>query len=119
VLRNFTELAAASTSLIRTDIPQAELPKLIDLAWRAKDRPITSLQLTPPLITPADPDLDVITDELERAMDASVNAAAERNAASAATAADSNAPPPVEPTAAGAEDNAEPAVDLSSVCAYE
>jgi polyisoprenyl-teichoic acid--peptidoglycan teichoic acid transferase len=120
VLRNFTELAAASTSLIRTDIPQAELPKLIDLAWHAKDRPITSLQLTPPLITPADPDLDVIADALEHAMDASVEAAATRNAASAATAADSNAPPAVEPTAAAvAEDNGEPAVDLSSVCAYE
>jgi polyisoprenyl-teichoic acid--peptidoglycan teichoic acid transferase len=120
VLRNFAELAAASTSLIRTDIPQAELPKLIDLAWRAKDRPITSLELTPPLITPADPDPDVIADELKRAMDASVEAAATRNDASTATAADSNAPLAVEPTAAAvAEDNGEPAVDLSSVCTYE
>ena len=122
VLRNFTELAEASTSIIRTDIPQAELPNLIDLAWRAKDRPVTSLQLVPPLISPADPDFDVIADELETAMDASANAAANRNGAKTATAASSGASPAAKPTSApvAADKKKQPVVeDLSSVCSYE
>jgi polyisoprenyl-teichoic acid--peptidoglycan teichoic acid transferase len=121
VLRNFTELAEASTSIISTDIPQAELPDLIDLAWRAKDRSVTSLQLTPPLITPADPDFDDIADKLESAMDASINAAARPNSASAKTAAASGARQAAKPTSAPvpAEQKEQPAVDLSSVCAYE
>ena len=39
VLRNFTDLAAASTSVVRTDIPQEQLPELIELAVLAKDLP--------------------------------------------------------------------------------
>ncbi len=121
VLSNFTELAAASTSIITTDIPQAELPELVDLAWRAKDRPVTSLQLVPPLITPADPDLEVISDELERAMEASVDAAAGRTGAKTATAGGvSPEQPAAEPAAEPhGDETAQPAVDLSSVCAYE
>jgi LCP family protein required for cell wall assembly len=120
VLRNFTELAQASTSIITTDIPQADLPELIDLAWRAKDRSVTSLQLVPPLITPADPDFDVIADELERAMDVSVNAAGS-NAATIAPAAVSGVSPAAEPTSApaAAAEQEQPVVDLSSVCSYE
>jgi polyisoprenyl-teichoic acid--peptidoglycan teichoic acid transferase len=121
VLSNFTELAAASTSIITTDIPQAELPELVDLAWRAKDRPVTSLQLVPPLITPADPDLEVISDELERAMEASVDAAAGRTGPNTATAGGiSPEQPAAEPAAEPhGDETAQPAVDLSSVCAYE
>jgi polyisoprenyl-teichoic acid--peptidoglycan teichoic acid transferase len=121
VLRNFTELAEASTSIIRTDIPQAELPELIDLAWRAKDRSVTSLQLVPPLIMPADPDFDVIADELESAKDASVNAAAQSDAAGTTPAPASGASPAAKATSApvAANEKDQPAVDLSSVCTYE
>jgi LCP family protein required for cell wall assembly len=123
VLSKFTALAEASTSVITTDIPQAELPDLVDLAWRAKEQPITSLQLVPPLIAPADPDFNLIADELDQAMDASVDAAADRTEATT-TAADSatgrKTNEPVAPDAEGGSDeSAQRAVDLSSVCAYE
>jgi polyisoprenyl-teichoic acid--peptidoglycan teichoic acid transferase len=109
VLRNFTELAQASTSIITTNIPQAELPKLVDLAWRVKDRSITSLQLVPPAIWPEDPDFEVIAGKVDEAMNMSVEAAA----APATTA------PVTESAATAGGTKAERAVDLSSVCAYE
>jgi hypothetical protein len=132
VLRNFTALAQASTSVITTDIPQAELPELVDLAWRAKDLPVTSLQLVPPLIEPADPDLGVIAEQLDLAMAVSVDAGsddADNEATRAPTAtadvqdaaaADSDGPSEADPAANDAAAEAPPpAVDLSSVCSYE
>jgi polyisoprenyl-teichoic acid--peptidoglycan teichoic acid transferase len=132
VLRNFTALAQASTSVITTDIPQAELPELVDLAWRAKDLPVTSLQLVPPLIEPADPDLGVIAEQLDLAMAVSVDAGsddADNEATRAPTAtadvqdaaaADGDGPSEADPAANDAAAEAPPpAVDLSSVCSYE
>ncbi len=125
VLRKFTSLAKVSKSIIRTDIPQSELPELVDLAWRAKDRSVTSLQFVPPLITPADPNFEVIADELDRAMTASVDAANGRTGTSTAAAGDVKPPRGAKPTPTkpAAENPAAaatpPTVDLSSVCAYE
>jgi polyisoprenyl-teichoic acid--peptidoglycan teichoic acid transferase len=122
VLRNFTALAKASKSVIRTDIPQSELPELVDLAWRAKDHSITSLQLVPPLIRPADPDFEVIADELDRALETSVDGAsgsAEHTTNKASELGAAAAPDDTTAAAPAADEKAQPAVDLSSVCAYE
>jgi hypothetical protein len=125
VLRNFTALAEASTSVITTDIPQAELPELIDMAWRAKDLPVTSLQLVPPLIEPADPDLGVIAEQLDVAMEVSLDAGSDDVTVTTATADPHGAPAAEEPADAEpsvdatAADPRPPAVDLSSVCSYE
>ena len=73
VLRNFTSLAAASTSVVSTNIPQDQLPDLVDMALTAKDLPITTLQLVPPLIDPADPDPSAIDEQLELAIEASLD----------------------------------------------
>jgi LCP family protein required for cell wall assembly len=149
VLRNFTELAEASTGMVTTDIPQQQLPQLVDVAWKAKGLPITSLQLTPPLIVPADPDFGVINDEVDAAL-ADARKAAQRTENEATTdddttedagrdgAADGEAAEPAEPTdqpapteAAGSnpdESNsdettegaaAEPAVEIGDICSYE
>lgn len=65
VLANFIELADASKSVITTDIPRQDLANLVDLALKAKDEEITSLQFVPPLIVPADPDIGLIHDEVD------------------------------------------------------
>jgi LCP family protein required for cell wall assembly len=67
VLSNFVELLEASESLVATDIPYQQLPDLMAAASKAKDLPLTSLQLVPPLIVPADPDVDVIANEVQTA----------------------------------------------------
>jgi hypothetical protein len=69
VAANFTEMLEASESVIETDIPASELSTLVDLAMKAKSKPVASLQLVPPLITPADPDLGVIRDEVDALID--------------------------------------------------
>jgi LCP family protein required for cell wall assembly len=129
VLQNFTALAEASTSVVTTNIPQEQLPDLVDMAWKAKDLPVTSLQLVPPLIAPADPDFDAIGEQLDSAIEASRTTSDEQDAAAepvdqrqADATADPAADTPGDPAVDGsAESAAEPAttVDLSSVCSYE
>ncbi|HEU4492116.1 MAG TPA: hypothetical protein VFR74_14710, partial [Jiangellales bacterium] len=74
--RNFTELAATATSLLETDVPQAQVGELLDLALRAKSQELTSVQFVPPLVSPADPDVDLIRETVRDAVSASARPAA-------------------------------------------
>ena len=47
VLTRFQDVAAAGQSLIQTDLPQSLLPFLADLALKAKEQPISTIELTP------------------------------------------------------------------------
>ena len=130
VLRNFTSLAAASTSVVSTNIPQDQLPDLVDMALTAKDLPITTSQLVPPLIDPADPDPSAIDEQLELARRPSTNPTSVGVAAGDATRgggaaaeeqpeATGEAAEPSQSSADSTNAAAPAAVDLSSVCAYE
>ena len=128
VLRHFTDIANASTSVVRTDIPQGQLPELIELALQAKDRPVASLQLVPPLIVPADPDFAAIRENVDRAVAASADGGKQQNEATPAgtvpsattEVGDDGGPTATADSEQGVEESAgQPTVDLSSVCAYE
>ena len=131
VLSNFTGLADASTSLLTTNIPVGQLPELVELAWKAKDLPITTLQLVPPLISPADPDFAAIAEHVDDAVsasrtgDAAPVASAEETPAATTEASEQPAASTAEPSEqvavdqTGSEDVALPTGDLGSVCAYE
>lgn len=47
VLTRFQQIAAAGEDLVQTDIPSSLLPFLIDLAVKAKEQPVATLELTP------------------------------------------------------------------------
>lgn len=47
VLTRFQSVAAAGTNLVKTDLPQGLLPALVDLALKAKEQPVTTIELTP------------------------------------------------------------------------
>jgi hypothetical protein len=47
VLTRFQSVAAAGTNLVQTDLPQGLLPTLVDLALKAKEQPVTTIELTP------------------------------------------------------------------------
>ena len=47
VLSRFQQVAAAGEDLVQTDIPSGLLPFLIDLAVKAKEQPVQTLELTP------------------------------------------------------------------------
>lgn len=61
VLTRFQELAGAGADLVETDIPTSMLPYLVDLAVKAKDQPVSTIELTPEGgIDEYDPDYDYI-----------------------------------------------------------
>jgi polyisoprenyl-teichoic acid--peptidoglycan teichoic acid transferase len=143
VLQKFTALAGASSGLADTNIPQQQLPQLVDLAWRAKELPVTSLQLVPPLIIPAEPDFGVIADEVNAALKTARQAALEAGTEPAAGAGpDEISAAPVDeaaPPAGGAAEGEPqgsdggsgpegdgddaavpvPAVEIDEACSYE
>ncbi|MFG6445027.1 LCP family protein [Microbacterium sp. P07] len=47
VLTRFQSVAAASTNLMETDLPQGLLPTLADLALKAKEQEVKTIELTP------------------------------------------------------------------------
>jgi polyisoprenyl-teichoic acid--peptidoglycan teichoic acid transferase len=68
-LRNFQDIAAAGSSMVSTSIPRGEVARFTQLALMAKDEKISTLSLVPPMINTADPDIDLIHEKVEQAVD--------------------------------------------------
>lgn len=60
VVLKFQDMAKAGTQIAQTDVGSGDLNLLINLATKAKSKPISSVSFTPPLIYPGNPKLDVI-----------------------------------------------------------
>ena len=60
VLTKFQAVAEAGAQVVRTDIPQGMLPKFVELGNLAKGQPITTVELIPPTVVTANPDIDAI-----------------------------------------------------------
>jgi len=56
LLFRFGAIAGAGAKLVTTDIPSGDVPKLMDLAFKAKGKGIKSLQLSYPVIQADNPD---------------------------------------------------------------
>ncbi|QKJ20036.1 LCP family protein [Microbacterium hominis] len=60
VLARFQDVAAAGSDIVQTDLPQSLLPALSELALKARDLPVQTLELTPSPggigVEPEDPD---------------------------------------------------------------
>ena len=59
VLTKFNKIAAASKKVVATDIPASDVNTMLDLALKAKQLPVSSIALMPPLIYPGKPDFAV------------------------------------------------------------
>lgn len=138
VAMKFVELSEAGANLVRTDVGTGHVMELAELALKAKDLKLASVNFTPPLIVAADPDFDLIRstvaakiaeserlDDRRSAPSASASpatvpttstvAASERPAATASSAvSQSDAPAAAQPSASG-EPFTETA-DLAEVC---
>ena len=68
-IRNFGDLAKASTETLSTNMPASEMDRFIPLAMKARDQKVATLSLVPPLINTADPDIDLIQEKVEDAID--------------------------------------------------
>jgi polyisoprenyl-teichoic acid--peptidoglycan teichoic acid transferase len=69
VLTRFEEVAKAGTHVVQTDLPQSMLPFFVDLALKAKDEPVTTIELTPEGgVEPENPDFAYIRQIVHDAM---------------------------------------------------
>jgi LCP family protein required for cell wall assembly len=100
-LRNFEEIAGASSAMVSTNVPRGEVDRFVDLALKARSQKIATLSLVPPMINTADPDIELIHQKV---------------AATIAKAEGREAEPD---TAEAAPDTAEAAPDTSSEATSE
>lgn len=68
-LRNFSKIAAASSEMISTNVPQSEVDRFLDLAIKAKSQKIGTVSLVPPKVVTADPDIDLVHTMVADAID--------------------------------------------------
>lgn len=68
-VRNFEQIADASSAMISTDIPASEVDRFIALALKAKGQKVSTLSLVPPMINTADPDIALIQEKVAEAID--------------------------------------------------
>ncbi|MBP0661942.1 hypothetical protein, partial [Mycobacterium tuberculosis] len=52
----YQDIAAATPGAVSTDIPSSQGDMFVDLALKVKSQKIESLDLTPPRVTPSQPD---------------------------------------------------------------
>ncbi|MCH4249478.1 MAG: LCP family protein [Microbacteriaceae bacterium] len=56
LLTRFQAVAKASPEFVHTNIPQNALAQFVELAGKAKELPVSTLELVPPKVTPWDPE---------------------------------------------------------------
>lgn len=71
VLKGFQKIAATTKRNVSTNIPNADLPALLELGQKAKSADIASLPFIPPLVNTADPDYPKIRNRVHKAVEAS------------------------------------------------
>ncbi|MDU0312716.1 LCP family protein [Phycicoccus sp. M110.8] len=105
VILRFDELARASSGLLESDLPASELPFFAELALKAREQKITSVNFVPPLMKPWDYDATFVTGTVSRTISTSERGRATRTSGPStrpgATSTPSVVPPTVDPKDAG------------------
>jgi LCP family protein required for cell wall assembly len=71
MLRNFSQIAQASSDMVSTSIPAGEVGQFADLALKAKGQRISTLSLVPPLVNTGNPDIPLVQAKVAEAIDRS------------------------------------------------
>lgn len=124
VVLNFDKIASASKALVTTDLPRGEVDRFVELALKARSKPIRSVSLVPPLIRTNHPDIDKIQAAIGKAIDRAEGKQAARKKASDKPRGTVPPPPTQQPqgSTGGAIGNiqdgyaANQASDLGAVC---
>jgi polyisoprenyl-teichoic acid--peptidoglycan teichoic acid transferase len=74
VLTNFNRIAQAGKEVVATDIPSSQVNELMELALLARDQPVASLALVPPLVHPGNPDFAKIRASVQTKIDGAEDA---------------------------------------------
>ena len=124
VLTKFNGIASASKEIVATDVPASQISTMLDLAQKAKAKPVGSIAIVPPLMAyPSNPDFakiqaaiddQIATSEAKDAPKASASASATApsgGGSASAKATRSSSGSSTDPGKAGAETS-----NLSKVC---
>ncbi|MBY0687180.1 LCP family protein [Microbacterium marinilacus] len=68
VLTRFQSVADAGVDLIDTDLPQSMVSYFLDLGLKAKEQPVTTIELVPPLVDDLNPDYAAIRELIAEAL---------------------------------------------------
>lgn len=69
VLARFNDVVGAGTAIAETDLPQDKLPEFFELMLKAKEQPVTTIELTPESgVDEFDPDWDDIHQRVQTAL---------------------------------------------------
>jgi len=116
MLTKFNKIAAACKEVVATDIPTSDISKMLELATKAKQLPVASVAIVPPLIYPGDPNFKVVRQAVQAKIDAA-------EAADAKLANPQATPAPSSVSSTKPKKKKKPAVktaqtnNLSKVCA--
>lgn len=76
VVRNFGEIAKAGKAMFKTNLPDDQVGDFAQLALKAKGQQISTLSLVPPMIDTGNPDLDLVHEKVQQAIDRAEGTAA-------------------------------------------
>jgi LCP family protein required for cell wall assembly len=71
VVTKFEKIARASEDVISTDLPASELGRFVELALKAKSQPLATVSFVPPLVDTAHPDIALIQERVQEAVERS------------------------------------------------
>jgi LCP family protein required for cell wall assembly len=71
VVTKFERIARASEDVISTDLPASELGTFMELALKARTLPVATVSFVPPLVNTAEPDIELIHDRVQQAIEKS------------------------------------------------
>jgi polyisoprenyl-teichoic acid--peptidoglycan teichoic acid transferase len=69
VVTKIGRIAEASKEILSTDVPASELDRFIALALKAKAQPLRTVSFVPPMINTAEPDIDLIHERVQQAIE--------------------------------------------------
>ena len=69
VVTKFGRIAEASKQVVSTDLPASEVDRFVALAMKAKSLPVTTVSFVPPLVNTASPDIGLIHERVQRAIE--------------------------------------------------
>ena len=88
VLKNFQQIAKASSAMVQTSIPASEVDRFISLALKAKGQKISTLSVVPPLFDTYEPNAKLIKQKVAEAIDTAEGDAPKKDETAADAATD-------------------------------
>ncbi|SCX43241.1 transcriptional attenuator, LytR family [Klenkia marina] len=119
LLTRYQQLAATTSDIVSTDVPQAVLDDFVDLAFLVKDAGIRSVVFDDTVITPAYPDYDAVRALVQQALGAAPASAPASGAPSSSAAPTTAAPTTTAPTSGAPASSSAPVADVADACAYD